>query len=71
MAIIQLPNHCGDKTVIAALDEQGLLEKPPDKIAIHIPDPLIDDPSAIGFLAAWGLYQRQMRGDQRVEQFPR
>jgi len=66
MAIVQLPNHCGHKSIIVALAEAGLLAEPPDKIAIHFPDSSFVYPSAIGFLAAWGLYQRQQRGTRLI-----
>ena len=66
MAIIQLPNHCGHNSVIAALAAAELLADPPEKLAIHLPDLSIVYPSAIGFLAAWGIYQRHTRGTRLV-----
>ena len=66
MASVQLPKYCGHKSVIQALGEQDLLTSPPEKIAVHLPDASFVYPSAIGFLAAWGIYQRKQRGTQLV-----
>jgi hypothetical protein len=66
MPLIRLPNHCTHQDVIAALAEAGLLAAPPEKIAIHLPDSSLVYPSAIGWLAAWGIYQRQRRGTRLV-----
>ena len=66
MAIIKLPEHCGHRSVINALDEQGLFADHPEKIAIHLPDSSFVYPSAIGFLGAWGVYERNRHGTQLV-----
>lgn len=66
MAIITLPQHCGHRSVINALDEADLLAEPPEKVAVHLPDSSFVYPSAIGFLAAWGIYAHKKFGTQLV-----
>jgi hypothetical protein len=58
MAIVQLPSHTGHRSVINALDKHSLFTDHPEKIAVHMPDASFVYPSAIGFLAAWGIYER-------------
>lgn len=66
MAIISLSGTCDHKAVIDALATQGLLNNPPNKIAIHFSASATLLPSAVAFLAAWGLRQRETCGTQLV-----
>ncbi|MDB4367979.1 STAS-like domain-containing protein [Mariniblastus sp.] len=66
MSLIPFPNPCHQDDLIQQLDAEGLLDNPPDKIALHLTENTTVFPSAMAWLAAWGIWVRKKHGTELV-----